>query len=441
MHEKGIGTPATRAEIIENLIGKGYALRQGKSLRPTVKGIRLIDTLHRINETRLASPALTGEIEQHLREVEHGRRTAASFLDEMREYAGEIVERAKTFEYHELYAKEPDLGPCPACGRPVIEMAWFYRCKPVENLPEGTPDCPMRFWKDTSGRYLDRTAVAALLRDGKTPVLDGFTARSGRTYRASLEVDRDEWRLQVAPAGWNEEAAVETPEYEVNTEPLGKCPFGGEECMVIETPTHFACTSWVADAEAQAAFRAAKKAARDAGAPPPEKPEKADHALFVFPRTVCKREITRDEALVYLRDGKTELLTDFTSRHGRPFSAQLVLKDTGRHGFEFPPRGKPAKTGEGEAAAESAEGAAPVTLAKRGKRTKAADATDGAGAIGVRPARGVKRFGKKFDPGTTRVVRAKKKGASPRKAAAAKRAKPRARKSAKAKGAVGPQAE
>ena len=457
MHDKGIGTPATRAEIIENLIGKGYALRQGKSLRPTVKGIRLIDTLHRIHETRLASPALTGEIEQHLREVEHGRRTALDFLNEMREYAGAIVERAKTFEYDELYAKEADLGPCPKCGRPVIEMAWFYRCKPIENLPEGTPgpgapdagapeagvpDCSMRFWKDTSGRYLDRTAVAALLRDGRTPVLDGFTARSGRTYRASLEVDRDEWRLQVAPAGWNEEAASETPEYEVNTEPLAKCPFGGEECLVIETPTHFACTSWVADAEVQALFRAAKKAARDAGAPPPEKPEKPDHGLFVFPRTVCKREITRDEALVYLRDGKTELLTDFTSRMGRPFSAQLVLKDTGRHGFEFPPRGKQAKPGEGEGAAEGAEGAtAPAGGVKRGKRANAA-AADGAGdAISVKPARSGRRFGKKFDPGTTRVVRAKKKGASTRKAAAAKSAKPRARKSAGAKAVAAPQAD
>jgi hypothetical protein len=223
----------------------------------------------------------------------------------------------------------------------------------------------------------------------------------------------------------------------VNTEPLGKCPFGGEECTVIETPTHFACTAWVADAETQALFRAAKKAARDAGQPPPEKPEKPDHALFVFPRTVCKREITRDEALVYLRDGKTELLTDFTSRMGRPFSAQLVLKDTGRHGFEFPPRGNQKKA-EGEAA-EGAEGAAATTPAKparaagRGKRAKAAPADGAADAIGAAPARAGRRFAKKFDPGTTRVVRAKKKSASPRKAAAAKSAKPRARKGAAAK--------
>jgi hypothetical protein len=237
----------------------------------------------------------------------------------------------------------------------------------------------------------------------------------------------------VQPAGWNEEAASETPEYEVNTEPLGKCPFGGEECQVIETPTHFACTSWVADAEAQAAFRAAKKAARDAGQPPPEKPEKPDHALFVFPRTVCKREITREEALVYLREGKTELLTDFTSRHGRPFSAQLVLKDTGRHGFEFPPRGKQGGKSEGEGAAQGAEAATterakPARTKERGRAaaTLAEVARGAGGETPAKPARG--RGAKKFDPGTTRVVRAqgaKKAGAGARKAAAKN---PRARK-------------
>ncbi|MDJ0787361.1 MAG: DNA topoisomerase, partial [Myxococcota bacterium] len=75
LQERGLGTPATRADIIENLILKGYAVRLGKSLRPTVKGIRLIDTLQRINVDRLASAQLTGEIERHLAEVEEGKRT------------------------------------------------------------------------------------------------------------------------------------------------------------------------------------------------------------------------------------------------------------------------------------------------------------------------------------------------------------------------------
>jgi DNA topoisomerase-3 len=363
MHDKGLGTPATRAEVIENLIAKDYVLRVGKVLRPTTKGIRLIDTLRRIHVDRLASAELTGEIEQHLGQVEIGGRSAADFMGEMADYASEIVERAKGFEYEQLYANEPVLGNCPACGRPVREYAWFYRCEPkpgserpqrVKKSKSGEPveeavpsdDCPLRIWKDTSGRYIDRTSVATLLREGKTGVLEGFVARGGRSYKGHLEIDHDEWRVRVFSEGWSEESASETPEYEVNTEPLGPCPLS-DECEVVETSTQFACTTRLQSEEQQAAFREARRVAREQGAPPPPKPEQPDHPGVVLPRTVCKREITRDEALVYLRDGKTELLTDFTSRFGRPFSAQLVLKESGRHGFEFPPRAAGEGRGRG----------------------------------------------------------------------------------------------
>jgi DNA topoisomerase III len=363
MHDKGLGTPATRAEVIENLIAKDYVVRVGKVLRPTVKGIRLIDTLRRIHVDRLASAELTGEIEQHLGQVEGGGRSAADFMTEMADYASEIVERAKGFEYEELYADEETLGACPACGRPVREYAWFYRCEPkpgVEQRPKkrkkGEPepppsdDCPLRLWKDTSGRYIDRTTAATLLRDGKTGVLEGFVARGGRAYKGHLEIDHDEWRVRVFSEGWSEESASEVPEYDVNPAPLGPCP-QSEDCEVVETPTHFSCTTRLQLEEQQAAFREARRLAREKGTPPPPKPDEPDHPGVLLPRTVCKREITRDEALVYLRDGKTELLTDFTSRFGRPFSAQLVLKENGRHGFEFPPRAPGAGRGRSKPAA------------------------------------------------------------------------------------------
>ncbi len=342
LQDKGLGTPATRADIIENLIAKGYALRQGKSLRPTVKGIRLIDTLQRIQIDRLASAQLTGELEHQLGEVEKGERQAEAFMAEIENYAREVVERAKTFEYEELYELDEDLGPCPRCGRPVREYAWFYRCDPVPDV-EPDDDCPLRFWKDTSGRYIDRRSVRAIIdAKGKPVLLDGFTARNGRTYKGEIEIDIDEWKLKVRSAGWNEDGSGELPEYDVNDQPLGACPFGdvSEPCQVGETPTHFACATWVRAEKETAAWREARRLAREGKGPSPTKPEKPPHPGWVLPRTVCKREITRDEAEVYLREGKTELLTDFTSRFGRPFSATLVLKDTGRHGFEFPPRTK-----------------------------------------------------------------------------------------------------
>lgn len=404
LHDKGLGTPATRAETIENLIAKGYVIRVGKALRPTVKGVRLIDTLRRIQIDRLASAALTGEIEQHLAEVEGGSRTAAEFMGEMAEYAKEIVERAKTFEYEELYANEPDLGACPACSRPVREYAWFYRCVPQPGVeearlakakqakkkpkkakkgeeakpeppppePEGPEDCPLRFWKDTSGRYVDRATVAALLRDGKSGLVEGFVARGGRTYKGHLEVDHDEWRVKVVSEGWTEESASETPEYDVNDTPLGPCP-QDPDCSVIETPTHFACNTRISADKTQTAYKEARRLARERKEPMPEKPEPPPHPGVLLPRTVCKREITRDEALVYLSQGKTDLLPEFTSRFGRPFSATLVLKENGRHGFEFPPRGegagKKAAAGKGKKKSGDAAPTKPRKAAARRKKT------------------------------------------------------------------------
>ncbi|NRA06985.1 MAG: topoisomerase C-terminal repeat-containing protein [Myxococcales bacterium] len=330
--EKGIGTPATRADTIENLIGKGYAVRLGKSLRPTVKGIRMIDTLRKIHMDRLTSPELTGEIEHHLSQVERGDRSLQDFMAEIRDYTVEVVERAKTFDYAELNDSETVLGACPSCGREVIEMSWFYRCR---EDPPREEDCPLRFWKDTSGRYIDQGTVRTLLRYGKTGEIDGFTARSGRTYRGIMEIDRDEWKLTVTSAGYNQESASDQPEYDVDPEPLSACQHG-HECSIVESPKFFACTRKLPEIDLT---KKQIKERREQGIP--------ENCGSMLPRTVCKREITRDEALPFFRDGRTELLTDFTSRFGRPFSATLFLKDTGRHGFEFPPR---KRKGEDEGA-------------------------------------------------------------------------------------------
>jgi DNA topoisomerase-3 len=225
----------------------------------------------------------------------------------------------------------------------------------------------MRFWKDTSGRYLDRDAVKTLLEDGQTGVLDGFTARNGRTYRGIIEIDRDEWKLKVSSVGWNDDEGVrDEPEYEVNPDPLGRCRCE-QESAVVETPTHYICQR-KADEDLRAAdlkrrkqqWKKEGKSAKQIRAlvaevklddPPPS-------CGFVLPRTVCKREITREEAEVYLRKGRTDLLEGFTSRFGRPFSATLVLKETGRHGFEFPPRRARARAaGEGRESSPARPGA------------------------------------------------------------------------------------
>ncbi len=369
LHEKGIGTPATRADIIENLISKGYVVRAGKSLRPSVKGIRLIDSLRRVHIDRLASPQLTGELEMHLLEVERGQRSAKQFMEEVEDYTRAIVERAKTFGYDELYGHEPALGPCPACSRPVREYAWFYRC---EEKPDVSPeeDCSMRFWKDTSGRYLNREVVQMLLQDGQTAEIDGFTAQNGRTYKGVIEIDRDEWKLVVRSTGSDGESVVDVPEYEVNDEPLGACPLCADgKQQIVETATEYVCQTKLAEMEFEAKLRAEAEAAGKRFSRKKAEVEFPKTCGFVFPRTVCKREITRDEAQIYLQNRRTDLLTEFTSRFGRPFQAILVLKETGRHGFEFLPRERKSSEGEGNEK-EGAEGSSESSGAASTRRAK-----------------------------------------------------------------------
>jgi hypothetical protein len=177
-----------------------------------------------------------------------------------------------------------------------------------------------------------------------------------------LEIDRDAWQVKIRPVAWEEGTVREDPEYEVNTEPVGACPFE-EECQVVESSTHFICERKLKEA--------------DLG----EGVERPKSCGFIFPRTVCKREITRDEAVHYVTNKRTELLTDFTSRYGRPFSAMLVLKETGRHGFEFLPRAPRAPkeaAAAGEATAEAPK--RPARGSKRAGAEKATAATEGAAA-------------------------------------------------------------
>lgn len=376
--EKGIGTPATRADVIENLIAKSYLVRAGKSLRPTVKGIRLVDVLRRIKIDRLASAALTGELEYDLRRVERGSMKATQFMDEIVEYTKQIVDVAVSFQYEDLYPDEESLGKCPLCGRPVFERSWFYRCLEIPGATEET-DCRFRIWKDKSGRYMDRQTVRILLDKGETDELEGFAARDGRTYSARLTLEDGDVVIHGV-AGSGSERVTEAPEYEVNDEPLGPCPMGCGS-QVVETPTHFQCQAGIAkaaeNAEKARAFEESQpkelKRRKRWKAPPEDQP-----CGLLLPRTVCKREITRDEALQFIGPNKkTELLTDFTSRFGRPFSAMLFVKENGRHGFEFQPRqkkekGAPTEAAEGAEAAAAPNEDAPAEPAPRKRKVAAA---------------------------------------------------------------------
>jgi DNA topoisomerase III len=301
LRDKGLGTPATRAEIIENLISKDYIRRVGKSLAATPKAIRLIDVLKRIRVERLGSAELTGELEQHLRQVERGERSRQEFNNEIRSYTRDIVGKARDFDFETLYSGDPPVGTCPICKTgQVREEGFFYACDGLSDKP-----CDFRIWKEKQGRYLDRRTVETLLQAGKTPPVAGFFTRDGRGYSARLLLDA-QGQVQAVTAQEQEGAA---PALIEDASPLGPCPQCGQG-RIRTAPDGYICSG---NGETGCTFR--------------------------FPPQLCRRPMRAEEVRAYLDQGRTEVLDGFISKRGKPFRASLVRGDQGKIQWEFPPRG------------------------------------------------------------------------------------------------------
>jgi len=337
LRQKGLGTPATRADIIEGLIARGYVLRSGKSLRPTAKGIMLIDVLQRVQADHLAKAELTAEMEFHLYQVEQGQRRREDYMAEVADSVRDLVERMRGFDYEDLYRDEPPVGHCPVDGAPMVETLRSYRCS--------NPEHGWTLWKEHRGRFINRPVAEKILADGDSGPLEGFIGFRGRPYAGRLRLKRHgegDPVLEFEPvrefrtAEGEEAVAPEEISFPVDPEPLGPCGRCGEG-VVVETPTHYVCR-------------------RDGG-------EEGCGARL--PRSVCKREMRREEALPFFgEEGHTDWFEDFTSRKGRPFTARLVRRPDGRHAFEFKPRsGGRKKAGSKKVAGKK------VTAKKTGKKT------------------------------------------------------------------------
>ena len=319
---EGLGTAATRADIIENLKTREYV---DTSLRVTVKGIRLVDILHRIGASRLTSAKLTGELELHLSEVERGERTREAFLKEVEFYTKEVVEASREFDFEKIYPDKDPLGACPNCKSQVYERAWFYGCtEATTNSRE--KKCSFLIWKDNNGRYINRNVVKTLLTDGVTRELEGFRSLNGQIYKAVLALEGG----TLVRKSVNYADSDSSGGFEVNEEPITDCPIH-DNCKVIETSFEFICEE--------------KHKAKKNG-------DNQTKGVSV-PRLLCKREVKREEVKDLVEKGETEYLSGFISKKGRKFRARLRFdENSGGFSFEFPGWGK--KKGDKEE--ESSEG-------------------------------------------------------------------------------------
>ncbi len=189
MKDSGIGTPATRAAIIERLIQVGYIERDGRALHATDKGVQVIDLL---NDHPLTSAELTGSWEHRLGEIEEGVQDRETFMADIERFTKETVEQLDALKGVKI--ERANLGPCPVCGRDVIENRKGYSCWTKED-----PGCGFVVWKQKAGKTLTAAIVKELMQTGRTekPV-SGFKSRAGRQFKAKLKLvqtDEGKWRV------------------------------------------------------------------------------------------------------------------------------------------------------------------------------------------------------------------------------------------------------
>jgi DNA topoisomerase-3 len=211
MKDSGIGTPATRAAIIERLITVGYIERDGRSLVATDKGVNVIRLL---NEHALTSPGLTGDWEHRLGKIERGEDSREKFMGDIAGFAKETIEELDE-KLKDVRIPRATLGPCPVCGHEITENRKGYSC-----WARNDHGCGFVIWKGKAGKQLPVEVARELIRTGYTArAITGFKGRSGRSFKAHLALEQTEegkWRVEFDEP-WAKEGA-KPPEAEADAE-------------------------------------------------------------------------------------------------------------------------------------------------------------------------------------------------------------------------------
>ncbi|MEC8973889.1 MAG: DNA topoisomerase, partial [Verrucomicrobiota bacterium] len=305
MRDKGLGTPATRASIIEELIRHKYMVREQKELVPTAQAFSLITLLTALKVDALTKPELTGEWEFKLKEIERRQFDRESFMNEIRSMTEKLVGTTKTFDGDTVPGDYGVLKtPCPKCGGVVRETYKRFHCE--------ADGCEFSFWKTMGGRQFELAEADELVANGRIGPLDGFRSKMGRAFSAELKLTGEQ---KVEFDFGNDDEEEEEADFS-GQDPVGTCPKC--KCPVYEHGKSYVCE-------------------KNTG--------KARECSFRTGKTILKRDIEREQVAKLLKDGKTDLIPNFISKKGRPFKAYLVLKPDGDVGFEFEPRAKPAAKG------------------------------------------------------------------------------------------------
>jgi DNA topoisomerase-3 len=379
MQEKGLGTPATRAAIIEGLINEKYILRDGREMIPTAKAFQLMTLLRGLGVEELSKPELTGDWEYKLSQMEHGKLSREDFMRQIADMTERIVKKAKEYDRDTIPGDYATLStPCPTCGGIVKENYRRYACVGKDAAADDTAatGCGFSFGKTPAGRTFEQAEVEQFLRDKKIGPLEGFRSKAGWPFTSEIALKYNEeeknWKLEFDFG--NDKKNEETGEIVdfAGSESLGACPKCGGS--VHEHGSSYVC----------------EKAVPTEGQPTPT-------CNFKSGKIVLQQVVEREQIAKLLSAGKTDLLEKFVSNKTRrafkAFLAWNAEEDKVVFEFEprkskFPPRKTPAKyaagakTPAGKAAGKTAAKTAKAPAKKVAAKKTAAAKTPRKAAVG-----------------------------------------------------------
>jgi len=299
MKERGLGTPATRAAIIEKLIKEKYVVREGKELTPTGKAFELLALLEAMKIDVLASPELTGEWEYKLNKILKGELTREKFMAEIRAMTLRIISQVKNFEAEGEKRKAP--------FSPVNDTVYYET--PTHYVSENNK---ISIRKILGGRVMSEGEIVSILQGDTLGPFSDFRSKKGKPFSASLRFREGKIEFLFADSA----ADLDTDAIK-QSKPLGLSPV--DKTPVFETPAAYMSESAL-DGDKTKGLRISK--------------------------IILSKELSRENIEQLLSTGKTELIKEFISKKHRPFDAYLLLNDKGKISFEFPPRKSRRKTAQ-----------------------------------------------------------------------------------------------
>ena len=333
MQEKGLGTPATRAAIIEGLIYEKYIHREGRELVPGAKAFQLMTLLRGLGVEDLTKPELTGNWEFQLAEMEKGRLKREAFMAEIAQMAERIVRKAKEYDRDTIPGDYATLkAPCPNCGGVVKENYRRFACGGPLGLVGSEEGCGFSISKIPGSRAFELDEVEHFLADHKIGPLEGFRSKAGWPFTAELKLAYDDelknWKLEFDfGADAKKEGESGDPIDFSSQESLGVCP--KDQGRVYEHGTSYVCEHAVG-ANVTCDFKSGK--------------------------IILQQPVPHEQMSKLLVVGKTDLLENFVSnKTRRKFKARLAFdKKEGKVSFEFEPRAAKAPAAKKIAAKKAA---------------------------------------------------------------------------------------